>query len=157
MEGLETTDSTDELLRPFLSATGGAESESLLAGIISEHARPLIRNIIRAKLRVSFSEQDGQHLNQDALEIGSEVTGTLLAELQSLKIFPRQKTINNFPNYVAVVTFKACYDYLCRKYPQRHSLKNKLRYLFTHKDEFALRESADGEWTSACAELPCSP
>jgi DNA-directed RNA polymerase specialized sigma24 family protein len=122
----------------------------LLADIIHERARPIIKNIIRAKLRVSFSEQDGQHLNQDALEIGSEVTGTLLAELQSLKSFPRQKTINNFPNYVAVVTFNACYDYLRRKYPQRHSLKNKLRYLFTHRDEFALRESADGEWL--CSE-----
>jgi hypothetical protein len=146
MEGLETTERTDELLLPFLSAGNDAESESLLAYIISEHAQPIIRNIIRAKLRVSFNQQDGHHLNQDALEIGSEVKGMLLAELQSLKNLPRQKTINNFPNYVAVVTFNACNNYLRRKYPQRHSLKNKLRYLLTHRNEFALWESAEGEW-----------
>lgn len=157
MEGLETTDSTDELLRPFLSAAGEAESESLLAGLISEHARPIIRNIIRAKLRVSFNEHDGHHLNQDALELGSDVTGTLLAELQSLKARPRQKTINNFPNYVAVVAFNACYDYLRRKYPQRHSLKNKLRYLFTHRHDFALWQSADGEWLCGTAAQQGKP
>jgi hypothetical protein len=146
MEGLETTERADELLRPFLSAGSDAESESLLANIISEHAHPIIRNIIRAKLRVSFNQQDGHHLNQDALEIGSEVKGTLLAELQSLKHLPQRKTINNFQSYVAVVTFNACYDYLRRKYPQRHSLKNRLRYLLTHRNDFALWESAGGEW-----------
>lgn len=118
----------------------------MLAGIISEHAHPIIRNIIKAKLRVSFNQQDGGHLNQDALEIGSEVQTLLLAELQSLKNPPRQKTINNFRNYVAVVTYNACYDYLRRKYPRRHSLKNRLRYLLTHRVDFALWESAEGEW-----------
>jgi DNA-directed RNA polymerase specialized sigma24 family protein len=146
MEGLETKERTDELLHPFLRAGSSAESENLLAGIISEHAHPIIRNIIKAKLRVSFNQQDGGHLNQDALEIGSEIKGTLLAELQSLKNLPRQKTINNFRNYVAVVTYNACYDYLRRKYPRRHSLKNRLRYLLTHRIDFALWESAEGEW-----------
>lgn len=146
MEGLETKERTDELLHPFLQAGNNSESENLLASIISEHAHPIIGNIIKAKLRVSLNQQDGSYLNQDALEIGSEVKGMLLAELQSLKNLPRQKTINNFRNYVAVVTYNACYDYLRRKYPRRHSLKNRLRYLLTHRLDFALWESTDGEW-----------
>jgi hypothetical protein len=146
MKGLEIKESSDELLRPFLTAAGEAESQSLLAGIISEHAEPIITGILKAKLRVSLSQQDGRHLNQDALEINSEVKATLLASLQSLKDHTQQKTINNFQNYVAVVTFNACYDYLRRKYPRRHSLKNRLRYLLAHRAHLAVWESADGDW-----------
>jgi DNA-directed RNA polymerase specialized sigma24 family protein len=151
MKGLETKDGADELLNLFLSAASEAESESLLARIISEQARPVIKNIIKAKLRVSLASQDGSHLNQDALEIGGDVEGTLIGELQSLKSFPERRTIGNLQSYVAVVTFNACYDYLRRKYPQRHKLKNRLRYLLTHRDDFALWESAGGEWVCGTA------
>jgi hypothetical protein len=147
MKGLEAKDSTtDELLRPFLVSTNEAERESLLARIISEQARPVIKSIIKAKLRVSFNHSDGSHLNQDALEIGGDIESTLLSELQSLKNLSGQKTINNFQGYVAVVTFNACSNYLRRKYPRRHNLKNRLRYLLTHRSDYALWESAGGDW-----------
>src|SRR4051812_26716459 len=151
MEALGTKERTDEVLRPFILAVNEAEADSLLAEILSQHAHPIIRNIIKAKLGVSFNQQDGSHENQDALEIGSEITGTLLGELRSLKRLPGQKTINNFQNYVAVVTFNACYNYLRRKYPRRHSLKNRLRYLLTHRNDFALWESPDGDWMCGAA------
>lgn len=157
MKGLEIKESTDEVLRPYLAAAGEAETESLLAHVIAEHAEPIINGIIKAKLRVSLSDGDGRHLNQDALEISGEVKATLIASLQSLKDLPQQKTINNFQNYVAVVTFNACHDYLRRKYPRRHSLKNRLRYLLTHRADFALWESADGDWLCGEARLAGRP
>ena len=143
MEGLEIREESDEMLRPFLQAADSIDAENSLANIITLHAEPVIRGIIKAKLRVSFSQHDGEHLNQDGLEIGSSVKETIVAELQSLKNRPR-KTIKDFQSYVAVVTFNACHDYLRKKYPQRHSLKNRLRYLLTHRTEFALWESDGG-------------
>lgn len=144
MEGLEIKDESDEMLRHFLQAAGAMESENSLTMIISEYAEPVIKGIIKAKLRVSLSLHDGDHLNQDALEISSSVKETILTELRGLKSNPRRKAIKDFQGYVAIVTFNACHDYLRRKYPRRHSLKNRLRYLLTHRKDFALWEGERG-------------
>jgi DNA-directed RNA polymerase specialized sigma24 family protein len=148
MRTFEANERTDELLRPYLLADGPAESEGWLAQLISDHAQPVIIKIIKDKLGVSFSQRDGSRENQDALEVAGEVQAMLLAELKGLKENQPHKAINNFRSYVAVVTYHACYEYLRRKYPQRHSLKNKLRYLLTHHPGLAL-------WESSTHELLC--
>src|SRR5262249_38296839 len=38
-----------------------------------------------------------------------------------------------------------CYEYLRLKYPQRHNLKNKLRYVLTHLPGLALWENKSGD------------
>src|SRR5205085_7846043 len=124
MKELEQNETPDELLSSFILAGDLADAELLLSRIITQHAQPLIESIIKSKLSVSLSAHDGRHLNQDALEISSDVKETLLAELRKQKSFPERRAINNFQSYVAVIAFNACHDYLRRKYPQRHSLKN---------------------------------
>jgi len=138
----------DELLLPFLRAEDGAESERRLASLLEEHAAPVVRGVVRNRLRVSFSAGDGREENQDALDVGGDIYADLLSELNSLKSNPDGRAIENFRSYVATVAYNACYRHLRRKYPQRHGLKTRLRYLLTHHSGFALWES--DEHTRLC-------
>jgi hypothetical protein len=143
-------DQSDALLLPFLRAEGEA-AESLLGQLIAERAAPIIKGIIKSKMHVSLRVADGSQQNQDALEIYSEVNALLIAALRRLKT-DQHRPINNLGSYIAVITYHACYEHLRRKYPQRHSLKNRLRYLFTHRAEFALWESAEAQWLCGLVE-----
>lgn len=138
--------SQNEDLRFFLQETDQGQSEALLALLIYRHAQPVIRNIIRGKLRVSFSESDGSQSNQDALDVENDVHTLLLTQLRAIKARPDANSINNFSSYVAAVTYNACYRYLRKKYPQRTRLKNRVRYLLTNNKAFALWETREREW-----------
>lgn len=135
----------DALLLPFVQEKNEATAEFLLAQLISEHAEAIIKGIIRVKLRASLKATDGSHQNQDALEVNSDVHVLLITELRSLKSDPDGKAISNFRSYVAVITYHACSKYLRQKYPRRWRLKNRLRYLLTHRPEFALWERDEKE------------
>src|SRR5215207_186422 len=136
----------DALLLPFLQATGREESESLLARLLSAHAAPIIKAVIRSKLGVSLSAADGRFENQEALEIENDVAATLLSELNELQETPTRNAIGNFRSYVAVVTFHACSRYLRRKNPERGQLKSSLRYLLTTRPDFALWQNVEKDW-----------
>ncbi len=128
----------DALLRPFLEAATSIDADQCLERILRA-VQPVIGSIIKSKLQVSLKGGDGSRENQEALEIRSEIQASLIASLRELQERRRQ-AINNFQSYVAVVTFNACYEYLRRKYPRRHSLKNKLRYLLSHRITFSVWE-----------------
>lgn len=130
----------------FLREPDGSESEALLALLIYRHAQPVIRNVIRTRLRVSFSQTDGGHANQDALDIENDVHTLLLTQLRSIKARPQLNSISNFSSYVAAVTYNACHRYLRLKYPQRTRLKNRVRYLLTRTEAFALWETPEKDW-----------
>lgn len=138
--------SQNEDLRFYLQETDQGESEALLALLIYRHAQPVIRNVIRGKLRVSFSESDGSQSNQDALDVENDVHTLLLTQLRAIKARPDANSIANFSSYVAAVTYNACYRYLRKKYPQRTRLKNRVRYLLTNNKAFALWETREREW-----------
>jgi RNA polymerase sigma factor (sigma-70 family) len=142
METRALTTETDVLLLPFLRAEGEAERERLLARLVEEQAAPVVRGVFKSKLRVSLNPSDGREENQDALELFGDVCADLVAELRALRD-EGARPVANFRAYVAGVAFNACYRHLRRKYPQRHSLKTRVRYLLTHHEAFALWE-ADG-------------
>jgi DNA-directed RNA polymerase specialized sigma24 family protein len=136
---------SDALLSPFLHATSEAESESVLTRLLAEQAGPVIKGIIRSKLHASGAVDDRLRW-QDAEDVYGEVITQLLARLRACKTSPGSDAIGNFRNYVAVTTYNACYHHLRRKYPQRWRLKNRVRYLLTHRPELTLWASADGDW-----------
>ena len=146
MEKQGATRRFDALLLPFLQATDREESESLLAGLLSAHAAPIIKAVIRSKLGVSLSAADGRFENQEALEIENDVAAILLSELNELREKQARNVIGNFRSYVAVVTFHACSRYLRRKNPERGRLKSSLRYLLTTRPDFALWQSVEKDW-----------
>jgi hypothetical protein len=69
-------DSSDSMLVTFLAAKSESISDDLLRAIIDEHADPIIRKILRGKLRVSLNGR-GTQQNQDALEIAGDLRATL--------------------------------------------------------------------------------
>src|SRR5829696_4958558 len=136
----------DALLMPFLQATDRKESESLLARLLSAHAAPIIKAVIKNKLRVSLSAADGGFENQEALEIENDVAASLMVELNALRETRGRNVIGNFRSYVAVVTFHACSGFLRRKNPDRGHLKSSLRHLLTTRPDFALWQGVEKDW-----------
>lgn len=135
----------DALLLPYIHAVHEADSERLLTALVSEYVEPVIRQVIRSKLRVRFDRRGRASNNPDAEDLYSETLVLLLARLKQLKASPEDKAIGNLRSYVAVLSYHTCYEYLRLKYPQRHSLKNKLRYLLTHQPGLALWENESGD------------
>ncbi len=141
----------DALLLPYLQAACEADSERLLAALVSDYVEPVIRQVIRSKLRVRFDRQGRASHNPDAEDLYSETLVQLLARLKECKANPEDKAIGNLRSYVAVLSYHTCYEYLRLKYPQRHNLKNKLRYLLTHQPGMALWENESGDLLSGFA------
>jgi len=143
MEPRETAQQIDALLLPFVRARDEAESQQLLTQLVVDHAEPIIRNIVKHKLRVPAGFSSDSRSGEDAEDMRSEVLVQLLSRLSELKENPAEKGINNFQGYVAAITYSAWHEHLRRKHPQRHMLKNKLRYLLTHRASFAVWEGDD--------------
>ena len=115
----ETKDeSSDSMLGSFLAAASESTSDDLLRAIIDEHAEPIIKKILRRKLRVSLNER-GTQQNQDALEIAGDLRATIISTLRALRLNPNQTAIASFPDFVAIKTYSACVDYFREKHPQR--------------------------------------
>jgi DNA-directed RNA polymerase specialized sigma24 family protein len=135
----------DALLLPYIHAKQEADSDPLLAALLVEHIEPVIRRVIRSKLRAGLDHQGRVSTNQDAEDLYNETLVQLLARFKELKTNPKDKVISDLRGYVAVVSYHTCYEYLRLKYPRRHNLKNKLRYLLTHQSSLALWENEGGD------------
>jgi hypothetical protein len=145
--------SSDSLLAPFLTAKSESISDELLRAIIDEHADPIIRKILRSKLRVSLNGR-GTQQNQDALEIAGDLRATIISTLRALKRNPNQTAIANFPDFVALKTYSACADYFREKHPQRWRLKSLLRRRLRQNPRFALWQAEDKRWYAGFSTRP---
>src|SRR5207247_9593576 len=139
------TPQNDELLLPFECATDEHESQRELEVLLVNYAEPIITKIARRKLQASPF---------DAGDVCSEVVMQLLTRLRGFKANPDKKPIGNFLGYVAVMAYNACHEHMRQKYPRRYSLRNRLRYLLTHDQAFALWENGGelscgfGHWSN---------
>ncbi len=137
---------TDALLQPYLQAQNADEVECLLAQLMVEQAEPIIRQIVEFKLRVWSGRADHSSENQDCEDICQDVVLQIITRLSQTKVNFELEEIRNFRSYIAVTSYRACHDYLRLKYPQRYSLKHKLRYVLTHHPELALWETEKKEF-----------
>jgi RNA polymerase sigma factor (sigma-70 family) len=133
----------DEILVPFLQAADEEECQRLLALLISKHAEPIIQSITKFKLYAHSTTSSGNVLGLDLEDVRADIMVQLISRLRELKNVPHENPISNFRGYVAVISYHACHKYLRRKYPFRHSLKNRLRYLFTHQQGLTLWRGDD--------------
>jgi RNA polymerase sigma factor (sigma-70 family) len=150
MQRQEASYPADSLLIPFLQSVDRDESQRLLEHLIVDQAGPLIRQIVRRKLRGSFDRDDYTILRQDSEDVASQTVIRLIRSLGELKADPQGKAILDFENYVAVVTYHTCNEHLRQKHPRRWRLRNRLRYLLTRREGFALWEDR-GEWLCSLA------
>ena len=134
-------DSVDSLLRKYTQCDDPKQSDALLEELIVQHAHPGIRKVVRYKLAFQ-----GQGEAQDIEDVASDVLVELIARLRSLKGGAAAESIGSFSGYTAVAAYHACNEYLRRKYPNRHRLKTRLRYLLNSEKKFAIWEDAVAEW-----------
>ncbi len=118
----------------------------MLTELIDEHVDPLVRRLVRFKFQVSLQPSDDRQVNQDGLDLASEIKTQIVARLSSLKAGNGAGPIGNLEAYVRTVAANAFSHKLRKKYPNRLRLKNQLRYVLTHDRRVSLWESADSEW-----------
>ncbi len=138
-------DGPDSVLALFLTAKSELISDELLRALIDEHADPIIKKILRSKLRVSLNGRGSQE-NQDALEIAGDLRATIISTLRDLRQNPKQTPIASFPDFVAIKTYSACADYFRERHPQRWRLKGLLRRRLRQNPRFALWQAEDKRW-----------
>jgi len=131
----------DDLLQQYVACNDPGRSEALLETLVVEHAQPGIRRIVRHKLAFQ-----GARESQDADDVASEVLVEVISRLRSMKEQGSAGAIGAFAGYTAVAAYHACNEYLRRKYPNRHRLKMRLRYLLNTEKRFAIWEDAAAEW-----------
>jgi hypothetical protein len=146
----------DASLRDFLEARDPARVSVLLEALVFEQAEPLVRRIVWRRLGTSMPAQDREDTVADAV-------AELLARLTTLHR-GESAPIANFAGYAAVTAHHRCDHYLRFRFPQRHRLKARLRYLLESGKQYALWERESGEticgltkWRSQPAAGPLEP
>ncbi|HEU4714852.1 MAG TPA: hypothetical protein VFS76_25045 [Pyrinomonadaceae bacterium] len=129
----------DVLLEPLLVETSDEHADELLLQLINTHAEPVIKGVIRFKLRLSSSQRG------EADDIYQEVILQLLAQLQKFRKLPETHPIADIRGIAAVIAHRTCARWLRRQFPERHALKNRLHYLVTRQRGFALWQNAEGQ------------
>lgn len=143
MNDQETRQECDKLLLPFLQTRDAVEAEHLLVDLVSEYVEPVARSIIKYKM---YAFTGHSRSAQDTEDVYSDVMVRLIRRLQELRNDPDGNPITSFRSYVKIVAVNACSEFLRKKYPQRSSLQDKLRYVLTHRQGLALWKSLEAEW-----------
>ena len=137
--------SEQQVLQLFLQAEDSEKAQQRLDELLTEHVAPIVEQIVRFKIHSSPSAGRG-HEVQDEEDIRSDVFLTLISHLRDMRVEGSSGPIDNFRGYVATTTYNAFHKYIREKYPVRSRLKNRLRYLFNHRTNFALWKDAHNEF-----------
>src|SRR5688572_13214261 len=92
----------DGLLLPLLGAPDETKLQNLLSELVHKHAEPIIKSIVKYKLRLSYDVGDASQ-SQEVEDICGNAILSLLARLQEFQDDPERKAIGNFRNYAATV------------------------------------------------------
>ncbi len=125
----------DVLLEPLLTEVSDEQADELLSQVITNHADPVIKGVIRFKLRFN-SYRESQRAEAD--DIHQEVVLQLLAQLQRFRKLPDGHPISDVRGMAAVIAHRTCARWMRRQFPERHALKNRLHYLLTRQRGLAL-------------------
>ena len=132
----------DALLEPLLTATTDEHADELLSQLIAGHAEPVIKGVIRFKLRFN-SHQETQRAESD--DIHQDVVLQLVTQLQRFRKLPSTHPITDVRGMAAIIAHRTCARWMRRQFPERHALKNRLHYLLTRQRSFALWEDDNGK------------
>lgn len=135
----------DALLEPLLLERDDDHADELLLKLINVHADPVIKGVIRFKLRLSVTQR------AETDDIYQEVLLQLLAQLQKFRKLPEAHPIADLRGMAAVIAHRTCSRWMRRQFPERHALKNRLHYLVTRQHGFALWQNAEGQLVAGFA------
>jgi hypothetical protein len=143
---MRSSASMDTLLLAYVEAKDEAQVDQCLTILIDEHARPVVREILGSTLQLHLDRTGAG--TQDAGDLLNDILVSLISRLRQIRRDPLEHGIADFRSYVASTAYNACNLYLRRKFPRRSRLKNRLRYLLSHDNDFAL-------WMSEGSGLLC--
>lgn len=132
----------DRLFERFLQTEQDDLAEPLLHEIISSHLGPIARKIIVRKLVFASGQSSSGSDHEQTEDVYHNVVVYLLTQMRGFRSQPREDRIDNLHSYAAVIAYNACYNFIRQKHPRRHGLKNKLRYILTRDERFAVWEGA---------------
>ena len=132
----------DALLEPLLLEASDERADELLSRLITAHAEPVIKGIIRYKLHLN-SHRASQREETD--DLYQEVLLQLLTQLQQFRRHPDGHPIADVRGMAAVIAHRTCSGWMRRRFPKRHALKNRLHYLLTRQRGLALWQAEDGK------------
>jgi RNA polymerase sigma factor (sigma-70 family) len=121
---------SDELLTRWMQEADPDRAFVILETLIVNHADPLVRRIVRSRLRPT----------PDADDVAQKALLALIARLDRMKGEKEPLEVRNFEAYVASLARNACNEYFRSRSPERHRLTLKLRYLARHSRTIALWE-----------------
>lgn len=132
----------DVLLEPLLIAPRDEQADAILSQLITDHAEPVIKGIIRFKLRLNPARESQR---ADADDLHQEAVLQLVAQLQRFRKLPGSNPITDLRGMAAIIAHRTCARWLRRQFPERHALKNRLHYLLTRQRGFALWQDENGK------------
>jgi len=139
----------DVLLEPLLLAGDDDDrADELLLQLINTHADPVIKGVIRFKLRLS-SYRETQRAESD--DIYQDVLLQLLSLLQKFRKIPAVHPIADLRGMAAVIAHRTCARWLRRQFPERHALKNRLHYIVSRQRGFASWQNSGGQLVAGFA------
>ncbi len=142
---------TDDLLQPFLTSRNDPVEAESLDKLLRECAAPVVSAIIESRLRVSLRvdlKAYQTQVEQDAEDLYSRVMGELAARLLLAKQNPNDEPIKDLRAYAAVTTYRIFGRHLADRYRPRADLRERLRYLASHRPDLAL-------WKDQMGRLVC--
>ena len=130
----------DTRLEPLFLGASDEQADEHLLRLITLHAEPVIKGIIRYKLHLNAHRADGR---AEADDIYQEALVQLLAEFEQFRRQPDEHPITDIRGMAAVIAHRTCSRWMRRQFPERHALKNRLQYLLTRQRGFALWQDED--------------
>jgi DNA-directed RNA polymerase specialized sigma24 family protein len=121
----------DRLLTPWIETEDEEEAEQRLAQLITTEIEPVVKGVIRFKLRFGGGAPEADDLTQEAL---MEVLG----ELHKCRKDPTCHPVGDVRGLAATITYRTCYRWLRRQSPHRNALRNRVQYVLTRKPRLAL-------------------
>jgi RNA polymerase sigma factor (sigma-70 family) len=125
----------DTLLEPLLAETSDEQADELLLRLITVYAEPVIKGVIRFKLRLT---PYGATQRAEADDVYQEVILQVVTQLQRFRKLPGEHPITDLRGIAAVIAHRTCSRWMRRQFPERHALKNRLHYLLTRQRGLAL-------------------
>ena len=126
MDTSQPVAANDPLLRDLIEARSEAERQRAIERILAE-ARPVLASVLARN-------RSGAFRRDDVDDVAATVMMRLVRRLQMIPDSP----IANFKEFTARLAYNGVYELLRRRFPQRTRLKNRLRYVLTRDDRFAM-------------------
>lgn len=131
----------DRVLRRYLECPDEQSADDLLAGLLFDNAEPVVCGILQSRLRGAAGPRERE-------DLAGDVILDLQVGLHRDRLSREKSAIASFLAYVTRAAHRACDEFFRRRYPQRHHLKNRVRYVARETPRFAIWTDANG--ATAC-------